>query len=288
MHWLQYNQAGTLAADLPHRPDAAGAFVVSDAGGGTVQSSTAAVLDTVDTTLSAQAAAGALTLTLTTTAGMAAGRRYLVGGPEPTGGETVTVRSVDSGTQVTLVRRLRAARALGVTLQGTRVSFALNAIATIGRGYAVAYTYATGGVAQPPYQLVFDVTLYAPRSYLTLEDVRDVDPLLAKHLPEGSWLPAVVDLAWRRILRRLAASVKPGAFKGIVDFTDCHAYAVRLALAESGGNAPELVAHRELLTARFLEEFAAVTAVTPVDTNQDGKVDSWEAFPRGIPLLGGA
>ncbi len=96
MRYVTKDKAPALAFYLPSRPSTAGSAVVYGAGGDALQSSPTVTLDSVNTTLSGAATAGAATLALTSASSVVAGRRYLVGGAEETGGETVTVAFADS------------------------------------------------------------------------------------------------------------------------------------------------------------------------------------------------
>lgn len=279
MRWVELSVATTLAADLPRRPSAAGTFLAKDVGGTQLQSGTP-TLDSVNTTLSSAAAAQAASIAVSSAAGITVGRRYLIAGAEESGGEQVTVTAV-SGTTVTLARRLRRAQASGATFQSTRTSFALSAIATVGRNHRVEYTWPTAD-AQPTYVLPFDVTRYVPQTYLTTEDLRDLDPLVSRRIAEGTWLPAVVEQAWQILTRHVAQKLDPGSVVGVVDLTTPHGYLTRSLLAETAGE--DAKGYLEEMRARYTQERDAVLASVAVDEDQDGSAEQ-RGWWRSQPLV---
>ena len=286
MRFVQFQTAGSLVVDLDERPDSGATFVLLYPSGGAAQASTAATRGAADTTIGA-AAAGASTVTVASASGIAAGERYLVGGPEASGGEVVTVRSV-SGTTVTLVRPLQSARAASTAFQAARVTLSVPALATIARHYRAVLTYAVGSAARPDLTIPFDVTRYVPVSTLTMEDVRDVDHLFAKRLQAGAWWPGLRAQAWEIVLRRIAATKGPGDLVGAVDLTMAHAYAVRELVAETAGAAtPEQAAYRDDLRARFRQELEASLAASAWDDDQDNAIEPRENWGRSITVLRG-
>lgn len=271
MRWVQLNVPKSLTLDCARRPSAAGTFVVNAVSGGTLQSASAPTLDAVNTTLTAGVALGASTLAVTSAAGLTVGRRYLLGGAESVGGEMVTVRSVAS-LVVTLVRPLRAAQATGATLQGTRLTFAVGsgAITTPGRNRRVEWTPAAGDediAAVFP----FDCVRYCPVTALSSEDLRDLDPLLAKRLSAGTWLPAVIDRAWDVLIGHVTQKLDPGGVAGTVDLTLAHGYLTRSLLAETAGQDAEMIAYREMLGTRYTQERDNALAVLAYDAAQTGR-----------------
>ena len=276
-------QSYTLAVYLPARADATPTATVYGPEGG-AQQTPSVTLDTVATTLSGSASAGATSVTVASATGITAGRRYLLAGGEDAGGETVTVRAVSSNT-VTLVRPLRWAAASGASFVGHRITMALTSLSTADRHYRAEVTWAVSTVAQPPFVVPFDVVRYWPRSGLTAEDLRDLDPLFSKRLPAGTWIPAVIDRAWDQILARVASKVAPGALVGALDLTVPHGYLVRALLLETAG--PDAAQERELLFARYGAELDSALAATAIDDDQDGAVEPHEGWYRSIPVLRG-
>lgn len=282
MRFVQYSTATTLAVELDQRADATPTFRVLTPQGGEALSATAVTLDTVNTTLSGAAAAGAQTVSVTSATGIVVGRKYLLGGAESAGGERVTVKAISS-TTITLVRPLRIARASAATFQSTRMTCAITAaaVATIARHYRIEVTYAvttTQAIAAFP----FDVVRIVPTTTLAHDDVADLDPIFAKRLAAGIWFPALAERTWEMVCRRLAARVDPGAILGSRDFTTPHSYLTREVVLEGAGADYEPM--RKLMAQRFLEEFNAACGETPVDTNQDANVASNEGAFQMIQL----
>lgn len=282
MEWVQTGVARELAVDLPQRPSAAGTFTVATVGGASVQNTTAALRDPVDTTLSGAATAGVQQLTLTNVTGVEIGRRYLLGGREDRGGETVTVRAIN-GSTIALVRRLFTARAAGVAFQSTRVRFPVAALQGHGRNHRVEYTWPEAD-AQPVYVVPFDLVRYAPISTLTVEDLRDADPIISQRMNTGTWIPGVIQQAWETLLRHLASKVDPGAVVGVRDLTSAHGYLVRALIAETAG--PDAADYLGRMQARYREERDAAMAAIAVDEGQTGTARN-NRIGRGISLRRG-
>lgn len=285
MRFVEVNRATTLHVDLPVRPSAAGTYEVQTVRGGTVQASAAASLSAVSTTLSGAAVAGAASVTVTSATGIVAGRRYLLGGPEETGGEWVTVRSV-SGTTVTLARRLIAARASGDAFVSTRVSFALPAIANHGRAHRVVYTWPSAD-DRPDFVVPFDVCRWSPVSHLSTEDLRTLDPLLAKRLPASVWLPGLIEESWEMLCRHIAQRVEPGGIVGTVDLTTAHGYLARALLAETAGDDTETTAYRARMQERYAQERDSTLASLAYDESQDGQATVQTGWVRTINVMRG-
>lgn len=283
MRWVQLGAAGLVLLDLPTRPSGVGTAVVREIRGAQLEAVTPA-LDPVNTSLSADADAGALTLSLAGAGGAAAGRRYLVGGPESGGGEWVTLRAL-SGTTATLVRRLQRARASGSSFVGTRLTFAVTATSTTapGRNFRVEWTSPEGVVTPVP----FDVTRYAPTSALNAEELRDLDPAFFARVSAGEWLPGRVASAWEMILRHVSQQYAPGAMIGMVDLTTAHGYLVRALLAEGFGKGDDAVKELEDLRKRYAQERDAALAACAYDERQTGAATNARGYHRRIALVRG-
>lgn len=281
-----YNQSHSLAVDLPARADATPTFAVYNPGGASLLTGSV-TLDSVNTTLSGAASAGATTLSVTSASGVEAGRVYLAEGAEWLGGESVTVKSI-SATTLTLARPVLRAKASGATFASTRVTIALTAAASavIDRHYRVEIAWSLSSVAQPPWVVDYDVVRYWPYSNLRLADLLDLDPLLQKRLPAGLWLPALVAQAWTMLLRRIAQKHAPGALVGSIDLTIAHGYQVRALLAETAGS--DWVSYRDDMRKQLDYHFQAAMTAHAFDDNQDGAIASNEGFrPRTFEILRG-
>ena len=285
MRFVEHARATSLHHDLPVRPSAAGTYVVQGVGGDEVQASAAAVLDAVNTTLSAPAVAGAESVTVTSATGIVVGRRYLLGGAQEVGGEWVTVREV-SGTTLTLARRLGIARASGATWQSTRVTLAIPAIATPARAYRAVYAY-PGADDRASVAVPFDVTRWTPVSSLTVEDIRALDPQWSKRVPSSVWMPDIIDEAWDTICRRIAQKLPPGAMVGTVDLRTAHGYLVRALLAETAGQDTATTAYRDDMRERYSQELDGTLASLAHDAAQNGVASVRSGWFRSIPFVRG-
>ena len=284
MRFLLKDTAATLAFDLPQRADATPTFVVTGPGGGDTQASSSVTLDTVNTTLSGAAAAGASSVTVTSASGIVVGRKYLLAGAEATGGERVTVKSIAS-TTITLVRPLRFAKASGATFQSSRLTMAVTAAAvpSYGRHYRATISWAVSTVAQDAVHVDFDVCRYVPSTVLSLDDVSDLDPMLAKRLPAGLWVPALMDRAWDMMLRRIASKKEPGSLIGSVDLTTPHSYLVRALLAETAGE--DFAAYHTSMVERYVTELESVLASAAFDDDMDGEPEPHEQWFRSVDVI---
>ena len=285
MRWVQINVARSLYADLPRRPTAVGTYVVNTPPGATVQSSAAPSLDAVNTTLSGAAVLGATSLSVVDGTGIVVGRRYLLGGAETLGGEVVTVRAYAANV-VTIVRPLRAAQPSGATLQGTRLTFAVSALATPLRNMRIEWTPASAD-ADLALVLPFDALRYAPVTYLTTEDLRDLDPLLAKRLSAGTWLHAVAAKAWDVLVGHITQRIDPGGVAGTVDLTLAHSYLVRALLAETVGKDTEAVSYLEDMRARYAQERDNALGALSYDPAQSGNATARVGWSKSLRLVRG-
>lgn len=282
MRWVQFNGSGSVAFDLPSRPSGAGTAAVVSLVGAALTTPTP-TLDSVNTTLSGAAAAGATSLSLTSATGVTAGRRYLLAGGEASGGESVLVASV-SGTTATLARPITSARASGVTFQSARITVAIATAATaeVCRQRRVEWTDPdTSEVIAVP----FDVTRYAPRSHLTASYLLDFDPALRKRLATGAWLPALIERAWEMLLDDLGTKSRhPGGYAGVIELTTPHAYLVR-ALAAETDTTDEGIAYRDDMRARYAAELDRALASVAYDAAGDGTGVVGGAMWRGVPMV---
>ncbi|MBL0219658.1 MAG: hypothetical protein IPQ07_38060 [Myxococcales bacterium] len=270
MRWAQINVGANLTLDLPRRPGGVGTFVVKTTSGAATQTSSAPTLDAVNTTLSGAVVAGASTLNLTSGSGVVVGRRYLVGGSESTGGEMITVKAYAANV-ATLVRPIRSAQPSGATFQGTRLTFAVTgaSVSAPQRNMRVEWTPASGDEDLAT-ALPFDALRYAPVTFLSTEDLRDLDPLLVKRLSSGVWLPAVAERAWTVLLGHISQKIDPGGVVGTVDLTLAHGYLTRALIAETGGKSEENDAYLTDLRERYVQERDNALAALAYDAAQTG------------------
>lgn len=286
MHFINLSTGGTIFFEFPTQPDSGSISVKLYAPNGSGWGAPSVTPDTVNTTITGTVGPGSQTLGVNTVTGLVAGRRYLLDGPETVGGESITVKAV-SGSSVTLFRPVITAHLSGSSLKGTGclVSLTGSQTGTVGRGYRGEAFWTLDGVAQHPVVFSFHLVRYSPVSYLTMEDVRDLDPTLASKLPKGAFFSALRDKTWNMILNRVASTVNPGAVVGTVDLTVAHSFLVRSELALTAG--PDFIEYRTQMAQRFAEELEAALAACTVDTNEDGIIAANEAFRRVIHLVRG-
>lgn len=285
--WVQLDVGGAIVTDeLAERPDASPTFAVLSPSGGSLGTGTGTV-DSVNTTLSGAAAAGALSVSVASASGITVGRRYLIGGTEEAGGEWVTPSSIAS-TTITLARPLVRAQANGAAFAGTRVSCVVTAaMATeVARGCRCEVTYLVSAAARPVVSVEFDITRYRLTSGLTLDHVRDLDPTIASRAAKGTVWPRVIDAAWERLVNRVGLQKAPGGLVGAIDLTQCHAIYVRLLIAEQSLD-EDGIARANELRARLDAELTAHLAARAYDDDQDGAVEAHEGFVRTINLIRG-
>jgi hypothetical protein len=280
---IPYNLAHSVSVDLPQRPDATPTWSFQEESGGVLSSGTV-TLDSVNTTLSGAAAAGASTLSVTSATGITVGRRYLVGGHEDAGGEQITVRAI-SGTTITPARPLYAAKASGAAFQTTRITAAISATTSVGRDRRLVITWAVSSTSQPPYVVPAVVARYHPHTALTLDWLSDLDPIARKRFPAGLWFPALRDAAWEMLLAHVASRLDPGAAVGTVQLTTAHGYLVRALLLETAG--PDYATDYERAMQRYQAERDAALTLIGIDNDQDGVVEEHEGFFKTIPLVRG-
>jgi hypothetical protein len=221
---------------------------------------------------------------LVSATGVTVGGTYLLDGPEDSGGEFVTIKSLSSLT-ATLVRPVIRAHDTGCAFQSTDVTSAIAAISTAGIGYWLRIAYEVSTVDQDPIDWPLSVTRFTPTTRVTVESVRDLDPSLTKRFPEGIWFPAIVKRAFEMLIRRLGPRVPPGGVIGTVDLTEAHGYFIRELLAEIAGDPQE--GYRKLMAERASEELDAALSNLKIDSDQDGVPNAHAGWFKSIPLRRG-
>lgn len=285
--WIQKDVGGTLFIDgLDERADASPTFTVYGPKGSSLGTGSATV-DAVNTTLSSSALAGALSVAVASASNIAVGRNYLIGGTVDTGGEWVTVRAI-SGTTITLARPLVLAKASGVSFVGTRLSVAITAsmVTSVARHCRVEVVYTVSAATRPTVTIAFDITRYALITGLTLERVRDIDPIVTKRASEGTVWPRLFDVAWEVLLAAVASQKNPGALVGAIDLTMPHAYAVLRLIAQHDVSEAG-IKRMEMLSIAYDNELSKALAAAAIDDDQDGIIEPNEGFYRTVTTIRG-
>lgn len=279
--WLQRLVGGAVVYDEPtQRPDAGATWRLLSPGGSELATGSC-TRDAVATTLSAGAAQGALSLAVTSATGIGVGRAYLLED------EWVTVAAI-SGTTITLARPLLKSHAVAAAFVSTRLTAQIPGASctTIYRSCVLWITYAVGAVAQPAVSLELDITRYSLLSGLTLETVRDLDPLIVKRASAGTVWPAVIAAAWERIVASIGLQKSPGGLVGALDLTQPHAIAVQLLVAQQSSGEDARATALDL-AARLDALLAAILTSRAFDDDQDGAIESREGFYRTIQITRG-
>jgi hypothetical protein len=285
MHFIQYQQGGTLETDLNEFPTSGSVHVsIYNPNGSLIVASASIAMDGIDTGITAAVTASAQSISVANASGIVAGRRYLFDGSEDAQGETVTVRSV-SGSTITFARPVLYAHSSGSTFQSTRVVATVPASAAtpIARHYRAHFAYQVSGVQQPDKIISFDVVRFVPASELTLEDIRDLEPNLKRKLPDGATLKSIKDRTWKTILDYIANTIDPGAFVSTPNLTVPHTYLIMSELLLNAG--PDYVAAQEKYATLYAQYLETALGASTVDINQDGQISTFDFYRSTIKLI---
>lgn len=228
-----------------------------------------ATVDTVSTTISSAVAARASTVALASASGVVSGGRYCLGSTASTAPlEVVTVKSVDAST-ATLFQPTLYAHNSGDTFKGTRVYYTVtsgDADALWFDGYAV-FTPSSGDAQTE----VVDCVVRKIPPLLEASYLLEIFPAGAKYLSANLDLPAAMDRASDRFLRRLGGRVRAHTQLGADDFKHGAALTFWLErLFEAGDTWQDT--RKDMQTA-LEAEVTQLRASVPVDAEQDGVTD---------------
>lgn len=290
-HFVQFQSTGFLSFELPTRAlsgSITGSIFNSNAGitGVSASFTTSSINTTVQTAVSA----AAMSLVVAGTIAPVKNHRYLIGVSEEQNGEFITLRSFTTSggnTTLNLMRPLTFSYPAGEPVSDTTV------VLTIGTGstgqvnwnnYAkLEYIPSSSlGFAAPFADSIhksFDVTRFIPVTTLSVEDLRDFDPQLAKKGMQGLSVYNLMTKAWEMLLARVGARSNMGGIVGSVDLTVPHSYLTRRLIAELD---PEMKEHADMLSQRFNEEFESILGVAAIDSTGDGRIQPWERFRNAI------
>ena len=292
-NFVQLNGTGIISFELPVRPvnNQVTASIFSS-NGSLIASNDASLgvpLCTVDVR---QASFGAAVLTVAAAAGSLSftgnvstytkGKRYLLGVSEEQNGEMITVRS-NAGGVVTPLRPLINSFAVGDSITDPEVRVTVPTSSTgevsVNNYIRLSYTGSVSGLSGDAIHKSFDITRYIPVTTLSIEDLRDFDPQLAKKGLAGLSINAIMKKAWEQILARVGARGNMSGLVGSVDLTVPHSYLTRRMIAELDMEQKE---YADMLALRFNEEFESIVGVTAHDANGDGAINSWERFRNTV------
>lgn len=290
-NFIQFQSTGQLSFELPTRAlsgSITGSVYNNRAGVTAVSASF--TTSSINTILQTAVSGGAMSFIASGAITPLKNHRYLLGTSEEENGEMITLKSfsLSSGNTVfNLMRPLVFSHEAGQPVSDTTV------VLTIPTG-------STGLVSQNCYAIVeyipsssigfansfadkihksFDVTRFIPVTTLSIEDIRDFDPQLAKKGLQGLSVNNLMLKAWEMILARIGGRGNMGGIVGSVDLTVPHSYLTRRLIAELD---PEMKEYSDTLAQRFTEEFESILGVTAHDANGDGQIQPWERFRTSI------
>lgn len=279
---IQYGVASTVRITIPERPSAT--YTVSCYGGSgqAIFEAATATLDSVATTLSAAAAAGAATISATSATGIAKNDTLWL-----TGEEEVVVKSV-SGTTVTLRRPLMDSHASGAAVESHDLSYSVSAALAGTRFWdgRLEWTVDSGA----PYVQPCICTSYRWYRSASAADWYDEEPKLYDVLDSEYDVERHLDLALADVIKRIGTRERGRVWNyiGPDSFRDATILAAqrRLYRRTSGEESRELY---ERYTSELSDELERVmSSVAWRDANQDGAVDEAEQPTyRSIRMLRG-
>lgn len=264
---------GTIETQFLDRQPASCTVTLYTGNGGAKVTAATCTVDPLATTLSGAAAVGDTTLELASAASCYVGRRYLVGSGPGTASvaETVTVRSLSASTAA-LWAPLLSPHAIGTTVKGTRVSYAVPA--------AAADSTWTGGFADFNPHDGSDIQTETVECYLRKipeqgcdeTDLRDIWPQAGKVLDVELDLPAAIKKARDRFLYDLGGKNRANVFIGTDIFRQCVAMKFWLLRRFSFGD--EWTKQMDALQAEYDLLVRDIQTQNPADNDQDGTTTS--------------
>ena len=284
---------GDVLLDTPQmgRPSSA-TVTIRNPDGTDLAASEAATIDSTNTSITANATAGATALALTSAVGITPGRYYVITATDARK-EWVRVTSVD-GLDITLAQELSYSYDSGNAFVGTRLTEAVSAAdaATLDEGYSAEWVYETTGVTYRV-NTFFDVVLakwgdviVTPHEFrLRAGDMAsaEFEALEAEGLDFSDDI-----LHATRLIRQECASrgFRPALFRSPGEtFKDSICQRVLLTWAERGSNVPSIWQEDpqgwiELRREIFEQQLTSDLNTANFDTNEDAVVTDTERAAR--------
>ncbi len=283
-HFVQFNSTGQLSFELPTRAlsgSITGSIFNSNAG--ITAASASFTTSSINTFIQTAVSSAAMSVIVAGSITPVKNHRYLIGISEEQNGEMVTLKSFSvagGNTTLNLMRPLVFSYAAGEPVCDTTVVLS---IPTGSTGQVRANNYATlqyipsssAGFSTAFADTIhksFDVTRFIPVTTLSIEDMRDFDPQLAKKGLQGLSINNLMLKAWEMILGRVGGRGNMGGLIGSVDLTVPHSYLTRRLIAELD---PEMKEYADSLSQRFNEEFESIIGVVAHDANGSGRIEPW-------------
>lgn len=290
-HFVQFQSTGFLSFELPTRA-LSGSITGSiyNNNGGITGVSASFTTSSINTTIQTAVSAAAMSVVVAGSITPVKNHRYLIGVSEEQNGEFITLKSFTTAggnTTLNLMRPLTFSYSAGEPVGDTTV------VLTIGTGSTGQVNWNNYATLQyiPSSSLgfatdfadtihkSFDITRFIPITTLSIEDLRDFDPQLAKKGMQGLSVYNLMTKAWEMLLARVGARSNMGGIVGSVDLTVPHSYLTRRLIAELD---PEMKEYADMLSQRFNEEFESILGVAAIDRSGDGRIQPWERFRQSV------
>ena len=287
VHFVQLDLGGTVEhrmVDVPAdgaRWDATPAPTVqlySDSGG-ELLSSPATATEGPSTTLSADAAAGATSVSVASTTGIDRFDEMLVGPSSDGRWEWITVMGAGGG-QVHLAAPLEHSYSSGDVVKSHTLTYTIAAsdAASVARGCRAEWRYEVGGVERRE-STVYHVSRYAPRMSLTAAGLAQEYPRALRQVASHQDLDLLIRRVWEgHVLPAIGRIYAPGAMVSGELAEQALIAAVKTTLAEEAKDLDAAEIYRDQYRAH-MDEIASLM-VGLVDTDEDGVRDDDET-PRG-------
>lgn len=287
---------GSLVFDPPQpgRPSSATVEIFSPSGASLVSSGAVDTIDPVNTALGGSAYAGASSITLSSSSGVAIGRRYVLTGSDGFH-EWVRVKTVNTSTHViTLCNEIsHTYLAAGSSFVGTRILEAVSAAtaATLDAGYSAVWKYTIDGV-EHRVVTYFDIVramwtdiVIAPWQFaLVAGDLASSD--LESLSQEGLDFADEIAEATRRVRDDVwARGYRPALFRSFDNFVEPICQRVLLTFAERGESIPMVyqdspIEWLELRREVYQEAITTALNSANYDADESGDVTDEERSAR--------
>lgn len=267
---------GTISLLAPVRAGAAPTVVVRDRSNTALVAATAATLENVNTTLSANPAEGDRQVTVTSAANVVVGRTYRLGPADPSAAtapyEFVRVAGI-AATVLTLRDELKYDHVNATVFASTLLTYAVTG--------AQASTLFWDGHAEWDLDTTvhpaniwtgLECTLRGHVNLATLADVAKRDALLAARLSATHDPQALLDNAFEDVLERVGSKFRARTVVGSDAWVKPTVYRVLVELAQQYGADKALERWQSALD----EAINTMLATHPADIDQDGAVEDHE------------
>jgi len=262
---VTFEVGGTIYLDQLTRPAAATVEVVTGSGAIIVAADTEATISSIDTVLAAAASRGATALNVSNTTGIANGSLlHLQDDPE-----AVLVASVGEGGAVTLRRPLLKDHASAGVVEGTRVSYALNATQAAQLWWDGHAKWTCDGVVD---FTAVECTKFPLRRKATAQDLYDRLPKLYELLDPEVDIERLLNLGHDEVLERIGIAGRAKTFTGSSEFITATVLAAAMIHYQSQPT-PEGKEMFERYREELVSKIEQLVAVVPRDANQSGTVE---------------